>query len=340
MKRAVIVTLLVSLACLSFGCRHTALLVTQYPEGAEHVQELIQALKDGFDEQNIWCDIYAFHMDTISHPTEIWRDERGKMAMMTANVYEPDIFFADGDDAARYFVQRAVDTHRKIIFLCVKGEPDAYNFARASNVTGVRELLPVREMFALMRNLVPSARRVAVLADRSLEGDAVLAQIEATEGLPIPIADVKRVGDVSEWMAAVQDFQTKADVLLIASYNSVLLEGSYDAVPPKGLLQMTSQANRLPDFSFCKDAVGVNGVMAAVAVPPAAQARKASELAARILSGDEEISSAGIEVCAEATTVISNERATLLGVKVPQRPTKKAEPPNPVVPKPVTAESK
>ena len=59
MKRAVIVTLLVSLACLSFGCRHTALLVTQYPEGTEHVQELIKALKDGFDEQNIWKARFA-----------------------------------------------------------------------------------------------------------------------------------------------------------------------------------------------------------------------------------------------------------------------------------------
>lgn len=318
MRRTIPAATLVALACSMLGCSHySAVLITQYREGTPRVDKVVKALSDEFDERGISCDLRVFHMDIGRHTAEIWRDEQGKRAMIFGNVYEPDIFLVDGDEAARYFTQRAVDTHRKIVFFGVKGKPADYNFVGALNVTGVRESVPVRELFTLMRMLVPSAQRVAVLSDHSLEGEAVLAQIESEADLPMPVVEVSRARTVSEWMEAVRAFQTKADVLLLASYNGVLQDTGYDTVPPDELLRMTSEANRLPDFSFWREAVGPNGVMAAKTVPPTVQAASAVSIAARILDGEEDISRIAIVTCRDCATIISKGRAARLGITLP-----------------------
>jgi len=119
-------------------------------------------------------------------------------------------------------------------------------------------------------------------------------------------------------MAAVSDLQDKADVLCIASYRTVVSDATgRDAIAPAELLKMTAEANRLPDFSFWKEAVGTHGVLAAMTVPITAQAEIAAQKAIRVMYYAEDISEIRITTGAQHATVISSERAALLGVSVP-----------------------
>jgi ABC-type uncharacterized transport system substrate-binding protein len=257
-------------------------------------------------------------MGSLSHPTDTWRNEIGRAAQAQVSAVKPDIVFAAGDDAARYFVEPRADMPRKYIFLDLKGDPADYQLAAASNVTGVREGVPIRETFALMQQLAPQARGVAVLADRSLEADAVVRRIEQEEALALRVLIVQRAATLEEWRAALRNVQDKADVLCIAGYRSILAEpNGLEAVPPADLLRITAQENRLPDFSFWEDAVGPEGVLAAVTVPAAAQGRLAAKLAARILYYRQDIATVRIATCIERKTVVSAERAGHIGLTLP-----------------------
>lgn len=319
MKKLIRILACLVLALTCVGCIHKQmLLVTQYPEGSERVAAIADTIESTIKGQSYSCNLVVFNMNTVSHPTEIWREQMGRMAVVRAHSLDPDVVFVAGDDAARYFAQRLAGTRRRFIFLDLKGDPADYGFTKSLTVTGVREVLPVKEAVAMMKRLVPSASGVAVLADKSLEGDAVVSQIEKATGLQIPIVAVKRARTLAEWVAAVAELQDKADVLCIASYRSVVTdEKGRNAIAPADLLKMTAEANRLPDFSFWPDAVGADGVMAAVTVPIEAQAEIAAQKAIRVMYFDEDISRVRIAGCKAHATVVSRERASQLGISVP-----------------------
>jgi len=322
------------------GCAETRLLlVTQYADGDPRVEALSEGICGVFSAEATPYSLTVFNMGTLAHPTEIWRDEMGRAAVVQVRALEPDVVFAAGDDAARYFAQRLAGTATRIVFLDLKGNPADYFSPSpraagpvaepgpqgqakpkvARNVTGVREDVPVREAFSLIKKLVPQARGVAVLADNSLEADAVIRRIEAEEGLPVRVVSVRRAGTLEEWKAAILDLQDKADALCIAGYRSVLAEpGGREAVAPAELLRITAQENRLPDFTFWEEAVGPEGVLAAVAVPAAAQARQAAGMAARLLYYGEDIADIPIATCAQRKTLVNAQRAGELGLKLRQ----------------------
>lgn len=318
MKRALAPGVLVIMLAFSVGCStKRLLLVTQYEAGSERVEAIKQSIVNRFKAEGASYRLTIFDMDTLSHPTDTWREEMGHMAVIRVHDHDPDVVFVAGDDAARYFAQRLVNRPWRFIFLDVKGDPADYLFTVSVNATGVREKVAVEETFDLIRNLVPSARRVAVLADRSLEGNAVVDQIKAVRDSELHVV-IKRAATLAEWLAAVQAVQDEADVLIVASCSSVLLgRNATEAVSRAELLQLTSRLNRLPDFSFWKEAVGPEGVMAAVWVPVAAQADLAGEMAVRMLFYDADISRIRIVSSKKRATAVDLERAKKFGVAVP-----------------------
>ena len=319
MRTMVLASICILFAFVSVGCvQKHVLLVTQYPEGTARVDSIAEALKKNIRAENVTFRLSVFNMDTLSHPTPLWREGRADVAVVHANAFRPDLTVVAGDDAARYFAQRLVNTNKRIIFLDVKGGPAEYGFVGASNVTGVRDEVQVRETFALMKELAPSARTVGVVADTSLEGDAVAAAIQNAADLPLNVVAVKRARTLPEWMAAVKGFQGSADILCIGSYGSVARDAAgNEAVPAAELLAMTAAENRLPDCSFREEAVGAKGVLAAVTVPIAEQAELAARMAVKILYYSARIGRLPIATSSKSTRTISPERAAQLGVRLP-----------------------
>jgi len=243
MKRIALLSICILAVAASAGCLHKRmLLVTGYPDGTEGIAETASAIETTIRGEYFSVSLDVFNMNATGHPTDIWRDQMARMAVVRTSAMEPAVVFVSGDAAARYFAQRLIDRPVNFIFLGLKGDPADYGFNKALNATGVREELAVKEAIALMAKIAPSARGVAVLADRSLEGDAVVKQVRAATGTAIPVVDIRQAGTLTEWMAALKDLQTKADVLCIGSYRSVLPdEKSKEAVPPSDVMRSSSE---------------------------------------------------------------------------------------------------
>jgi ABC-type uncharacterized transport system substrate-binding protein len=242
-----------------------------------------------------------------------------RVAVANLHASDPCMVFVMGDLAARDFAPKALELSKKVIFFDVQGDPAAYKLTDPDQVTGITAPAPAADLFALMKQIVPSARGAAVLADKSIEGDAIIAQINQAHDLPIKVVQIKRAGTMDEWMTAIKDVQDQADVLVIASYSEVLKDAKDSAtVPAAEILLATSRANKLPDFSFSKEAVGANGVLGAVAVPISRQAQMAARIAAMVLYYGEDFRDEPARVCDDRATVTSADRAMQLGVKLPE----------------------
>ena len=319
MKSVGIAAALSVLLLVATGCSHKCLLlVTQYSDDSPRVARMKEAIAGRFKAAGIAHDLFVFNMDTRGRPTDIWREEMGHMAVVRVDAFDPDVVFVAGDDAARYFAQRLVNRPWRFVFFDVKGDPSEYLFTVSTNVTGVRELVPVREMFDLIKALLPKARRVGIIADRSLEGDAVVKQVLAARDADLSVAEVIRAGTLDEWLEGVRRLQTGADVLIIASCGSVLSEPNGErAVPEAELLRRTASVNQLPDFSFSHDAARVGSVLAAVTVPIAAQADLAAEMGVRAVGYGADVFDIRITSSRARARTISMDRARQLGIAVP-----------------------
>ena len=319
MKRALTILACLIVLSTSVGCIHKhMLLVTPYRDGDARSVKMADGLLSSVRSKGFSSSLEVVNMNIEGSTSEIWRDQMARLAVIRASASKPGMIFVADDMAAEYFAKRLLGTHREFIFLGLNADPTYFGFSRSLNVTGVREVLPVEEAFAKMKEYVPTATRVAVISDQSLEGDAVAEQIRKTANLPMEIVAVKRPATLYEWIGAVAEVQEMADVLCIGGYRGVLAadEGN-DTIAPSVILQMTAQANHLPDLSFWADAVGPEGVMLAVVVPIEKQAALAADQAVRVMYRNEDISSIRIVSCPDHDVIYDRQRATQLGVKLP-----------------------
>ena len=331
MKRTVSFAAAALLACSFVGCApKSLLLVTQYPDDSPRVAEAVAAIRSRMGGENVPYSLTVCNTNMVGQESEVWRAAMCRLAVANVHAADPCIVFVQGDLVARHFAPKAIELSKKVIFFDIAGDPAAYKLTDPAQATGITAPAPVAELFALMKQIVPSARSAAVLADKSIEGDAIVAQIDRASDLPIKVAQVKRAGTMDEWMAAIKDVQDQADVLVIASYSEVLKDAAGSAnVPAPEILLATSRANRLPDFSFAKEAVGANGVLGAISVSISAQARMAARIASMVLYYGEDFRDEPIRPCEVLVTSTNADRAMQLGVKLPEAGVFPAAPPAP-----------
>lgn len=303
------------------GCARKAIvLVSQYSATDPRAVEMESAIRKQLRAENAPIAFKAVHMDIVGQPNPVWIEQQGYLAVSIADAWKADIVMVAGDEAARYFAMNMIGKPLRLVYFDLAASPESYKLNSSGQATGVVADVPVREAFALMKELVPGAQGVAVLADNSLEGDAIIARINEMKDLAIPVVMVKRAGTLAEWMAAVKEIQSKADLLCIPSWTMVLPEKeSLTSVPASDLLRMTAAANRLPDFSFSKDAVMPEGVMASVAVPIGAQATQATRMAADLMYYNSRIAAMQPVLCIARETTVNADRAAALGVALPER---------------------
>ena len=285
MKKLLSLAVCLLLSVLMTGCaRKAVVLITQYGPNDPRVAEMEAAIHKQMAAENTPIAFKTVNMDIVGQPNPVWIEQQGYLAVSTADAWGAQIVMIAGDETARYFAMNMIGKPFTMIYFDLVGNPESYKLTSSGQAAGIVADVPVREAFAAMKELVPHAQGVAVLADKSLEGDAIVAKINAMNDLAVRVVTVKRAGTLAEWMAAVKEVQGKADLLCIPSYSMVLPEKeSLTSVPAADLLRMTSAVNRLPDFSFWKEAVGPTGVMAAMVVPVDIQAAKAARMAADLL---------------------------------------------------------
>lgn len=183
------------------------------------------------------------------------------------------------------------------------------------NVTGVSDMAPVGEHVALIREIVPSVKRLGVLYNpgepNSVSLVKVLKDEAAKAGLTVTEATATKSADAQQ---AARSLVGKVDALYVPLDNTVV--SALESVVAVG------QQSKLPVFSADTDSVA-RGAVASIGFDYRQVGRQTGEAVVRILKGEKPGDIPA--TYAKGTDLFVNPKsAAAMGVTIPEAVTKRA----------------
>lgn len=176
------------------------------------------------------------------------------------------------------------------------------------NITGTSDALPVKEQLAMMRNVLPDAKKVGIIYTTS-EANSVSTIEEYKKyakdyDFEIVETGINTVGDVD--MAAA-DMVTKVDCITNLTDNTVV----------SALQTVLDHANeaKIPVFGSEVEQVKA-GCVAAVGIDYFALGKQTGKMAAKILKGEAKASDMPFEVISEPSSYFNSEAAAKISLDV------------------------
>lgn len=183
------------------------------------------------------------------------------------------------------------------------------------NVTGTTDMNPLKEQFELMKQLVPTVKKVGVIYNAGEVNSQVQVsmakKVAADLGLTIVEATVTTSADV---LQATQSLVGKVDTIYIPTDNMVVSAA-------QSVVQVANK-NKIPIISG-ESSVVDKGALATIGINYKKLGQQTGEMALRVLKGEKPKDMA-IESQKEFDTVLNKATVKLLGITVPDNIMKKA----------------
>jgi len=248
-------------------------------------------------------------------------DQRVANILARIEAEKPQVVIAADDAAQQHLVQPFLKGRAspQVIFCGVNAPPKQYGYP-AANVSGVRGRWHFRQSFALLKNIVPTAKRVIFLTDASQSSDYVVADLKADgrQGgrFALSLVAVEQAGSFQQWQSRVRAAQTRADALALGIYHSLRDERSGAPVTPEAVMAWTRGANKLPTIGFSDYAIK-HGQLCGVLGSALEQGQLAGAMARQVLEHGVAAGSLAIRSNQTGTVLVNLKTAEQLGVLVP-----------------------
>lgn len=272
----------------------------------------LQGFKDGFGKGIAELEVFSMNAKALS--SQEAKEQKGREALALIERWKPDLLYTSDDEAQEFVAKHLVGSKLPIVFSGVNKAPSEYGFVGSPNVTGVLEQEHFIESVALLRQLAPKARRLAVVFDDAplwkAVGERMRAALKQMPETEIVAWDtITRFEDFQQKMLA---YPAKADaVALIGVFN--FKDQAGNNVPYQTVLQWTNEHSKLPEFAFWIDRVHY-GTLCAVTVSEREQGLAAGRLAHSILIGGKSPASLPMLPTKKGVPAISLARARDLGI--------------------------
>lgn len=234
--------------------RKKILIVHSYYKDYSWVIDLNDGLSSVLNNQDS-LKIEYYYMDTKRDTDERHKEREGIEVRRLIDSLQPDVVIAFDDDAQNYVTQYYLNNPSiSFVFSGVNGEPNDYNFHKASNVTGILERLPMQAThdaiieIAKRKNLpfpvraqhISSSNLVTVkLNDESLRNYKNWEEVK--------IVPSRLVSTFSEWKKAILDAQQNADFILISNCREIThSEINNTLVPSTEIMKWTLANTQIP----------------------------------------------------------------------------------------------
>jgi ABC-type uncharacterized transport system substrate-binding protein len=254
-------------------------------------------------------------MDTKRHNSEEWKAQMGREARDLIDTWQPDLVYANDDDAQEYVVKYYVNADTPFVFSAVNHSPEKYGFTESTNITGVLEQEHFVGTVQLLQEIVPDVKRIAVIVDESPMWDPVVARMQKkAEQFPeLEFISWDVIYTFEEFKQKMNEYQSTADAVgLIGIFN--FKDENGENVPYQEVLQWTAENSNLPDFSFWKDRVA-HGTLCTVTVSGYEQGLAAGKIAQGILEG-ETPASFPVQTTVKGEPAVSLARAKQLNIDI------------------------
>lgn len=178
------------------------------------------------------------------------------------------------------------------------------------NITGTSDALPVAQQLAMIRQMLPEAKRIGILYTTS-EANSV-STIESYKasageyGFEIVETGINTIADVP---LAAADLAEKVDCMTNLTDNTVVsaLQTVLEAAEKQGIPVFGSEIEQVKQ-----------GCVAAMGLDYVELGRQTGAMAAKVLKGEAEVSQLPFEVISQASLYINTAAADRIGLDIPQ----------------------
>ncbi|MDY3052814.1 MAG: ABC transporter substrate-binding protein [Ndongobacter sp.] len=224
---------------------------------------------------------------------------------------KPDLIFAIATPSAQAAANQTSDIP---IVITAVTDPEQSGLVESNarpggNVTGTSDLTPVADQIALLKQLVPEAKRVGVLFSSSEDNSIIQARLarEAIEANGLEYVELT-VTKTDEIVSVTQSVLGKVDALYVPTDN--LISANMGAVTgvttPAGLPVICGEAAMLE-----------SGGLATTGIDYYKLGKQSAQMAASILKGELQPAEMPIQYQEEKTLSINEEVAKELGIELP-----------------------
>lgn len=216
-----------------------------------------------------------------------------------------DLICAIATPSAMSAYNSAMDADIPVIYTAVSDPAGAglvnEDGTNVGNITGTSDKLPVTEQMALIRELMPDAKKIGILYTTS-EANSVSTIQEYKDhaeeyGFEIVDTGINTIADVE---MAAKDLASKVDCISNLTDNTVV----------SALQTVLAAANdaKIPVFGSEVEQVK-NGCVAAVGIDYVALGKQTGEMAAKVLKGEATAAETPFEICGGGNVYVNTEAA-------------------------------
>lgn len=224
----------------------------------------------------------------------------------------PDLILAIATPAAQSLVNLTQDI--PIVVTAVTDPEEsglvATNEAPGGNVTGTSDLNPIKEQMALLQQLVPTAKKIAILYCSSEDNSKFQAELAAEAAANIGIETVEAtVSNTNDIEQVVQSLVNKVDAIY-APTDNIIASGM-------STVSMIANANGIP--VICGESGMVEkGGLATYGLNYYNLGKQTAAMAIKILTGEANPADMPIEYLENVELTINEDVAAELGITIPE----------------------
>lgn len=258
----------------------------------------------------------VFQMDTKRYSSESSIMAKTEAARNLIDAWQPDLVYISDDDALKYLAKYYIDSELPIVFSAVNESPEKYGIKDCQNITGVLETEHFLESVTLLKEVVPTVRRIAVITDDGPMWYPVIDRMKnRLNDLPdVEIVSWDTIYTFNEYKKKVKDYENKVDAIGFLGIFSFRNDQGQN-IPYQDVQRWTAENIKLPDFSFWKDRVSF-GTLCVVSVSGYEQGLAAGKIARGILVDGKKPSDFPMVATVKGEPLISLARANQLGIKI------------------------
>ncbi len=258
----------------------------------------------------------VFQLDMKRRTDEAWKKQVSREARELIETWKPDLVSTSDDYAQEYVAKYYLNQKLPFVFSGVNADPSVYGFVGSSNITGVLEEEHIVETIKLLKQIVPTVKKIAVIYDDDPTWPPVLARMKNSlpqlPGLEIISWDLIRT--FAQFKQRLQELQAEVDAIGFLGIFAFKGEDGKN-VSYKTVSRWVMDHSLLPDFSFWEDRISY-GTLCTVNVSEYEQGYAAGQLARSILMEGRSPASIPMKPTVKGVPMINLSRAKKLGINI------------------------
>jgi ABC-type uncharacterized transport system substrate-binding protein len=288
--------------------------IMSYHSPWEWTDNQFNGFKDALKDLDI--EYRVLQMDTKRQNSMGWKQYIGEEAKQLIDTWHPDLVYTSDDMVQEVVAKYYINSTIPFVFSGVNADPKKYRFDGSKNITGVLEQEHFVQTVQLLKEIVPSVSKIAVILDDDPPWDGVVARMkEQTKQLQdVEFVSWHVIATFEEYQHTIKELEDKVDA--IASMGIFTFKDAHGKnVPYPTVLKWTVENSTVPDFSFWESRIGP-GTLCTVTVSGYEQGLAAGKIAPGILVEGRSPASYAMAPTVKGEPIVSLARAKRLGLSI------------------------